>query len=202
MIAGILGANALLGEPFIQEEILEIAVEIEGHPDNCAPALLGGLVVVAYDSDHNLVTQKFEIPSLTISIAVPHFNFRTQAAREALPKQVSLVDAVDNIGRAVLVTQALRQGDLALLGKVMEDKLHQPYRLPLIPGAKAAMQAAKEAGADAVALSGAGPSLAAFSKTNEGIISTAMVNAFAKEGIETRGYNLNVNPHGANTINL
>ena len=197
-----MGANPFLGDPLNQEEILELAIEIEGHPDNCAPALLGGLIVVAHDSDRNLVTQKFEIPPLTISIAVPQIDFPTQSARDALPDQITMQDAVDNIGRAVLVTQALRQGDLDLLGKVMEDKLHQPYRLPLIPGAQIAMQAAKDAGASAVALSGAGPSLAAFSKYDDGKISDAMVRAFAQEGIKARGYDLQVSPKGANSNNL
>jgi homoserine kinase len=202
VIAGILGANSLLEGALNQDDILKLAVEIEGHPDNCAPALLGGLVVVGYDLEGNLVTRKIVIPSLKISVAVPRFDFPTQTAREALPNQISLQDAAENIGRAVLVTQAFHQGDLGLLGKVMEDKLHQPYRLPLIPGAQAAMKAAREAGAAAVALSGAGPSLAAFSKNDAGKISDAMVKAFKEVGIKSHGYSLQISSQGGSAINL
>jgi homoserine kinase len=106
-------------------------------------------------------------------------------------------DAVHNISRAVLVTEAFRNGDMTLLGKVMTDALHQPYRLPLIPGAHAAMEAAKAAGANAVALSGAGPSLIAFSSKAEAGTGEAMKRAFESAGLMARVFLLKVSNEGA-----
>jgi len=106
-------------------------------------------------------------------------------------------DAVHNISRAVLVTEAFRNGDLDLLGKAMTDTLHQPYRLKLIPGAEAAMSAAQEAGASAVALSGAGPSLIAFASKAEAGIGESMKRAFEQAGLAARIFNLGVSGHGA-----
>src|SRR3989304_5148759 len=105
--------------------------------------------------------------SIHVTVVLPDFDFPTKQARAILPKQVERKDAIFNISRAVLVTEALRTGDLELLGIAMKDSLHQPYRLPLIPGAIAALEAGKKAGASAVALSGAGPALIAFSSKTE-----------------------------------
>jgi homoserine kinase len=206
VLAGLLGANVLLGEPFTREEILQVAAELEGHPDNVAPALLGGLVVSTMDEGrvlaHRFVADTQTAPKgyaslLHVTVVIPDFNFPTREARAALPKMVPLTDAVYNIGRAVLVAEALRTGDLGLLGQAMDDSLHEPYRLALIPGARAAMEAAKRAGAAAVALSGAGPSLAAFSAKHDGQIGAAMQRAFADVGLAARILELGVSEIGA-----
>jgi homoserine kinase len=196
LLAGLLGANALLGEPFSNEELLKVAVENEGHPDNVAPAMLGGLVVSA-SIDGKIITRKMNVAPLAAAIAMPNFHFPTKQARAALPKQIPIKDAVHNISRAVLVTKALECGDLELLGKVMDDALHQPYRLPLIPGAREAMDAAKEAGASAVALSGAGPSLIAFSAKEDAAIGEAMKREFESVGLTARIFELRVSDKGA-----
>jgi len=101
----------------------------------------------------------------------------------------------------VLVTEAFRNGDLTLLGEAMTDKLHQPYRLKLIPGAQSAMDVAKEAGANAVALSGAGPSLIAFSSKAEAGIGESMRRAFEAAGLTARIFNLGVSGRGAEIHN-
>ena len=205
-LTGLLAGNALLGNPFLKEELLGIASEMEGHPDNVAPALLGGLVVSTVEAGKvsaHKITEAENIPPIHITVALPDFHLPTQAARAALPKKVSMQDTVHNISRAVLVTEAFRNGDLALLGKAMTDRLHQPYRLPLIPGAQSAMDAAKEAGASAVALSGAGPSLIAFSSNAESAIpqrdtiGEAMMRAFEAAGLKTRIFYLGVSSRGA-----
>ena len=196
LLAGLLGANALLGEPFSRDELLKVAVENEGHPDNVAPAMLGGLVVSA-SIDGKIITRKMNVAPLAAAIAMPNFHFPTKQARAALPKQIPIKDAVHNISRAVLVTKALECGDLELLGKVMDDALHQPYRLPLIPGAREAMDAAKEAGASAVALSGAGPSLIAFSAKEDAAIGEAMKREFESVGLTARIFELRVSDKGA-----
>jgi len=199
-LAGMLGANALLGEPFSRQEILTMAVENEGHPDNVVPAMLGGLVASAFQ-DGKVVARKLVVSPLAITVVFPNFYFPTQAAREILPAYVAREDAVFNLSRAVLVIKALETGDLALLGEVMEDALHQPYRLPLIPGAREAMRAAREAGASAVALSGAGPSLIAFSgQPAEAQIGLAMQQAFAQAGLAARIFSLNISQSGASVV--
>src|SRR6476660_4079192 len=180
-LTGLLAANSLLGKPLSSEEVLNLATEMEGHPDNVAPAMLGGLVVSTIENG-NVVAHKIvgaeNAPSIFITVVVPEFHLPTQESRTALPQQVSLKNAVHNISRAVLVAEAFRNGDLDLLSKAMTDTLHQPHRLPLIPGAQVAMNSAREAGASAAALSGAGPSVIAFSSQQDPAIGEAMKRAF------------------------
>ena len=196
ILTGLLGANALLESPLSQQDILNLATEIEGHPDNVASALLGGLVVSTLEGNQ-VLARKLSIQPFFITIVLPDFNLPTQQARAALPKQVVLKDAVHNISRAVLVTEAVRTGELELLGKATQDSLHQPYRLPLIPGAQAAMDSMLRAGASAVTLSGAGPSLIAFSSKQETAIGEAAKRAFVEAGLNARVYKLQVSRRGA-----
>lgn len=201
ILTGLLAGNALLENPFSREEVLNLACEMEGHPDNVAPAMMGGLVVSTVEGG-KVIAQKIvgaaspSRPPLHVTIALPNFYLPTKQARAALPKKVSMKNAIHNISRTALVVDALRVGDLELLGKVMTDKLHQPYRLKLIPGAVSAMEAAKEAGASAVALSGAGPSLIAFS-TGEAGIGESMKRAYEAAGVEARIFRLGVVSRGA-----
>jgi homoserine kinase len=200
MLTGMLGANALLGEPFSREEILKLAIETEGHPDNVAPAMLGGLVASIIHESHvvslRLSLTGTHIP-IHITVVFPDFDFPTKQARALLPKQIDRKDAIYNISRAVIVTEAFRQGDLNMLAEAMTDRLHQPYRLPLIPGAQAAIGAMKGAGASAVALSGAGPSLIAFSTKRETSIGKAGQQAFLEAGLSSRIFKLKINRKGA-----
>jgi homoserine kinase len=199
-LTGLLAANSLLGKPLSSAEILDLATEMEGHPDNVAPALLGGLVVSTMEHG-NVVAHKIveaeNAPALCITVVFPEFHLPTQESRTALPQQVSLKDAVHNISRTVLVAEAFRNGNVELLGKAMTDTLHQPHRLPLIPGAQAAMDAAKAAGAAAAALSGAGPSVIAFSSKQDSAIGEAMKRAFEERGLQARIFPLKMSNHGA-----
>lgn len=197
ILTGLLAGNALLGNPLLNEEILNLASDMEGHPDNVAPALLGGLVVSTMHAGKVIAHSIPMGMDAHITIVLPDFHLPTKQARAALPKRITMKNAVHNISRAVLVTEAFRTGDLSLLGKVMTDTLHQPYRLPLIPGAHSALDAAKEAGADAVALSGAGPSLIAFSSKAEEGIGEAMKRMFESAGLQARIFNLKVSTTGA-----
>lgn len=198
-LAGILGGNALLGFPLSTEELLSIGNEIEGHLDNITPALLGGLTIVTQTKER-IITQKIQIPQLTVVVVFPEIDFPTNSARHILPEQASYTDIVFNLGRVPLVVEALRSGDFNLLINVMQDRLHQPYRLPLIPGAEQALKTAFSLGAPA-ALSGAGPSLVAFAKTIEaekiaGVLQTEFENA----GVNSRRYLLSVSSEGAEII--
>lgn len=195
-LTGLLAANALTQSALPEAEILNLATEIEGHSDNAAPALLGGLVV-STPGEGKMIVRKLPIAALDVTVVVPDFHFPTKQARNALPEQVKRKDAIYNLSRAVLVTEAFRTGDLSLLGEAMTDRLHQPYRMPLIPGAQAALDAMKRAGASAVALSGAGPSLIAFSSKRERVIGEAGRRAFAESGLGARFFELKISPNGA-----
>jgi homoserine kinase len=185
IVAGLCGANEMLGKPLNQNEILKLANEMEGHPDNVAPALLGGLVVSVM-AGAEIISRRYEIPAWTIVIVKPNVEWLTRTARAVLPKSVSRADAVYNLGRGTLVVDALRNGDLDLLQKVMDDRIHQPYRLKHITGGASAYKAAKQFGA--AALSGAGPSIIAFVESqNAERAMRAMTSKFEERGIESRG---------------
>lgn len=200
LLTGFLGANALLESPLSDEEILKLAIETEGHPDNVAPAMLGGLVASIVHDDRVL---SIKLPAranrspIHVTIVLPDFDFPTHEARKLLPPNVSREDAIFNISRSIMVTEALRTGDLELLGKAMEDKLHQPFRLPIIPGAQDALIAAKRNGANAVALSGAGPSLIAFASKENPKIGKSMQDTFTKSGVSSRIFELGTSYEGA-----
>jgi len=197
-LAGILAANTLLGEPADRDEVLRLAAEVEGHPDNVAAALFGGLVMVVRNGDR-LLTRRVEIPPLSVALAVPELDVSTSALRAELPGTVSRADAVFNLGRTALVVQALQDGDLELLGLVMEDKLHQSHRLAHIPGGAEAMAAARAAGAAAVALSGSGPSLIAFvpAGTSAADVAAVMAAALGEAGVPARQLVLATTAEGA-----
>ena len=196
--AGLLAANTLLGHPFERAALLEMAADMEGHPDNVAATILGGLTIVVRRRER-LLTKKILVPEVHMALVVPELPFSTKAARAGLPQQVSMQDAVFNLGRTPLVVEALRTGDLELLHDVMEDRLHQAARLKLIPGAPVAWEAAQRAGAAAVAVSGSGPSLIAFVGlgTDALRVARAMSEAFAGEGVGARPLGLRASASGA-----
>ena len=164
---------------------MNLAAEIEGHPDNVAAALLGGLVVSA-TTEKEIIARSYEVPALTVVIVKPDVHWQTHTARSVLPKSVSRADAIFNIGRTALVIDALRRGDLDLLQKVMADRIHQSYRLKHIPAGVSAYKTAKQFGA--AALSGAGPSIICFvPQENAEPAKEKIIDVFAKQGIEARG---------------
>lgn len=184
IVAGLFGANEMLGKPLGETDLLKIATEMEGHPDNVAPALFGGLVVSVTTRDE-IITKRYEIPELTLVIVKPLVEWPTKIARAVLPKSVSRADAIHNIGRAALVVDALCTGDLNLLQKVMEDRVHQPYRLRHISGGTAAYKVARQFGA--AALSGAGPSIIVFVKPGDAERAKIEIKkVYEERGIQTR----------------
>ena len=161
IVAGILGANALLGNKLTRRQMLTLATSIEGHPDNVAPAMLGGFVTSAYDEGQVYSVKKNISDDLAFAAFIPNFKLLTEKARAALPAQVSHKDAVYNLSRAALATAAFCDGEYELLRVATKDKLHQQYRLPLIPGGEEIFELAHELGAYAVYISGAGPTIMA-----------------------------------------
>ena len=199
--AGLLGANALLGRPFDTDRVLGLAAAMEGHPDNVAAAMLGGLTIVVQRPDRLLI-KKILVPEVHVALAVPDLPFSTDAARAELPTEVTMADAVFNLQRTPLVVEALRTADLELLSQVMDDRLHQASRLKRIPGGRAAWVAAQSAGAPAVAISGSGPSLIAFVSlaTDATRIARAMAEAFAAEGVTAIPLGLSASAVGATVL--
>ena len=160
-VAGIMGANALLGEKLTERQMLTLATAIEGHPDNVAPAMLGGFVTSVIDEGQVYSVKKDIDPELAFAAFVPDFRLLTSKARAALPAMVSHKDAVYNLSRAALATAAFCEGNYALLGVATKDVLHQKYRLPLIEGGDDVFELAQDLGAQAVYISGAGPTIMA-----------------------------------------
>ncbi|MGZ4199271.1 MAG: homoserine kinase [Thermoleophilia bacterium] len=198
IVTGLLGANELLGRPVGAATILALATEVEGHADNVAAALYGGLAVVV-NGEEGLLTERIEVRPVEVALAVSQIEYSTRASRAELPTHVALADAVYNMGRAALVVEALRRGDLELLGKAMDDRLHQARRLERMPGGPEAMAAAREAGAAAVAVSGSGPSLIAFPAPGAAVddVAAAMVAALARAGVRSRPFSLATSDCGA-----
>lgn len=195
VVGGLAAANALIDGGLSRDDLLRLAYELEGHPDNAAAALFGGLTLVSATAEELLV-RSLPVPAMKVVIALPDVRLSTADARAALPEQVPLKDAVFNIGRAVFTVQALTTGDFELLRWAVADKLHQPYRRKLIPGYEAVVAEARKAGAVAVALSGAGPSLMAFASDKHWDIAAAMKAAFEANGVACRTFALPVDRQG------
>ena len=172
-----------------------MATNLEGHPDNVAPAVFGGLVLGVQAAD-GLFVEEIAIAPLRVAVILPDYQLLTSAARAVLPGQVAMKDAIFNSSRIGLLIRALESGDYEKLRVAMEDRLHQPYRIPLIPGMKEAFAAARQAGAAGVALSGAGPSLIAFAGEGHQAIADAAAVAFSQAGLSCRTWILTVDTRG------
>ena len=188
IVAGILGANALLGNPLTKRQMLTLATSIEGHPDNVAPAMLGGFVSSVFDEGQVFTARKEINEELAFAAFIPNFKLLTEKARAALPKNVDRRDAVYNLSRAALATAAFCDGDYELLRVATKDALHQQYRLPLIPGGERVFEIAWDLGAYAVYISGAGPTIMAvvhrdncefFEKAEEALLEQPETMAFS-----------------------
>lgn len=203
VVAGLLCASAILNISVTQQKLIEIATQIEGHPDNVAPCILGG-ATASLLQDGLVTTRQFTIAHFDLVLIHPVFVFPTRVARSAIPKMIPQSDAVFNIGHSILTLEALRTGDLDLLRVAMQDKIHQPYRLPLIPGAKEAIKAATQAGAVATVLSGAGPSLISFSPSpsHKQEIANAIQSAFSVKGLNSDSFFPEITLPGASIISL
>ena len=202
IVGGLVGANIISGSQLSEKELLNMAVDLEGHPDNVAPALLGGIVVSTTD-DGEVKYCKIDPPvKLKCVVAVPDFQLSTKLAREVLPQSISISDAVFNIGRTAMLVTALIKQDFSLLSTAMEDRIHQPYRANLIPGMKKVFAAARLAGARGITLSGAGPTLIAFCDDNTNLVASVMKKTFGESGIRVRVMTLEPNPVGAVAFNL
>ncbi|WP_313757853.1 homoserine kinase [Tissierella sp.] len=162
ILGGVMGANCLTGAPLSKEEILEIATEIEGHPDNIAPALFGGLVVSIME-DGKVIYNKFDVSTGIKFVAlIPDFTLSTKESRAVLPTAISHEDAIYNISRVSLLLSSLSNGRFDLLKYAVKDSIHQPYRGKLISGFYDIINKCEEIGCLGLYLSGAGPTIMAI----------------------------------------
>jgi homoserine kinase len=199
IVAGLMGANALVGEPLSKEKLLELAIDIEGHPDNVVPSLLGGLCMTAKAASQRWRVVRCEwTSSVKAVVAIPSIRLSTSEARRAMPKTIPVSDAVVNLGALTLLLQGLRTGNGDLISDGMHDRLHEPYRWRLIKGGDQVKQAAMDAGAWGCAISGAGPSVLALCAEDKGMaVSRAMVRAWEAAGVASRAPVLNVQTTGS-----
>ncbi len=181
---GIAGANYLLGGFLSPAQVLALGIESEGHPDNIVPALLGGCRLAA---DRDGVWTQCEVPwhsSIQPVIAVPNFELSTEAARQVLPASYSRADAIFNAAHLGLLVRGINEGRGDWLTTAMQDRIHQPYRMALIPGFEAVRSAAIEAGAYELVISGAGPTLLALAPRDQGAaVGEAMQAAWTAAGV-------------------
>lgn len=190
IIGGLLCANFILGNKLkIEKDILNMAVQIEGHPDNVAPAILGGIVSGVVKKEEDFKYIKIKPPkNLKAIVSIPDFYLSTEIARNILPKEITRKDAIFNISRAALLTSALFSNRLDLLEIATEDKIHQDYRAKFIPNLNQLFKETKKAGAYSVTISGAGSSILALTKDDKNIIekvSKAMHSSFKKKNINS-----------------
>lgn len=197
-VAGLWAGAHLLGLRRREDELEQLAVGLEGHPDNVAPAVHGGFTTCWKDDGGQTRVQPLELhPSLSAVVCVPAFELATKKARAALPKTVSYADAIHNLSRAFVLPRALATGRVTHLQAMMADRLHQPFRAPLVPGLGEAIAAAGKAGALGAALSGSGPTVFAFVHDEDaGRVGEAMKRAFAKKKVASRWLALQVDRRG------
>ena len=182
-VAGLLAANVLLQKPLPTEHLLNLASRLEGHADNAAPALLGGLqVVVRHGDDLNHIN--VPLPSdLKVVLFIPDFSMPTEESRRSLPETISREDAVHNISNTALLIASLATGKLDLLSIASRDRLHQPTRANFFPAMNDLLKTACEAGGLCAYLSGGGSTICALATDNEEAIATAMVETATHQGI-------------------
>lgn len=195
---GVFLANELLNAHLSRDAMLNIAVEIEGHPDNVSAALMGGLTVNCFDAERRVRCRSVKLRApLAVVTCSPHFQVQTKQARKILPSSVPLKDAVTNIENAASLVAALMSGDLAALQYVTADRLHEQYRSALIPGYDAVRSAALSAGALSFNISGAGPTVFAFAAENASAVASAMQAAFRSAGQDSTPEVMTVENDGA-----
>ena len=198
-VGGLLAGNALAGSPLDADAVLALAARAEGHPDNVAAALLGGLTV-AYGGPAGARALSLPVPpALRWVVLVPQVTMATSEARAVLPPSVTRADAVFNVQRVALLLASLQAGRPDLLSVALEDRLHEPYRLRLFPWMLDATAAARGAGALGCVLSGAGPSLLAVVSGDgrAAAVGRAMEDVLARAGVGGTARALDVDAHGA-----
>ncbi|GIO87122.1 homoserine kinase [Paenibacillus faecis] len=205
IVGALYAANLLIGSPLTREQLFDMATALEHHPDNVGASLYGGIITAVWDGVRATALRIEPPEELDVLVAIPDFQLSTTAAREALPKQVSLGDAVYNVSRASLLTGALASGRLDLVAEAMRDRLHQPYRAALVPGMARILEEAPRHGAIGAALSGAGPTILALTNRNNRQgeeLRNFLLEVLQSEGISATTLWLKPCTHGAAEITM
>jgi len=195
--AGIVAANALMDKPLTDDQLLSVGAELEGHADNIAPALFGGMQITVHDADTWLRLRVPLASGLKIVLFVPDLEMPTRESRARLPQRLSREDAIFNVGRAALLVAALGQGTWDLLDTATQDRLHQRSRAEFFPALDDIIEAAKDAGAHGAYLSGGGSAIAAFTTEDEERVARLMQQAAVARGFS--GRSLITEPSAAGT---
>ena len=201
LASGVFLANLLMDQPFSREEILNITADMEGHPDNAAPAILGGFCM-AVIKNGKVIAERIDIPSSWKAVVtIPDFELHTEKARGVLPKGYKREDVVYNIGAVSFLMAGFMYQKPEYLQLGLDDRIHVPYRLDLIPGSRQVISKAEKAGAFGVTISGSGPTMIAFApedKSDE--IGLAMVSGFEEAHISSRYMILSFDQTGISAI--
>ncbi|ALF56475.1 serine kinase [Nostoc piscinale CENA21] len=198
IVGGLVAANQLAGEPLSQVQVMEIAIAMEGHPDNVVPALIGGCRLAATSETGWEICDVPWHENIIPVVAIPDFELSTSEARRVLPTEFSRADAIFNTAHLGLLLRGLETGNPKWLKAALQDKLHQPYRKALIPGYDAVNAAAVAAGAYGMVISGAGPTLLALSDVaHSQAVELAMVSAWKAAGIDAEVRSLALDTKGA-----
>ena len=198
IVAGLLGGFLLLGETPKTDTLLRLSTELEGHPDNVTPALLGGFTVAATGESGEVLYQKLTVAPLSAVVGIPDFHLSTHAMRQALPETVPLADAVRQVQRVSLLTAALQNGAFELLNEATQDLLFTPPRAPFMPYLYDAFAVGRANGAYCCMISGAGPTvLALCAESDAATVQRAWQALFSQKEIPARVLVLPVDHTGA-----
>lgn len=203
IVGGLLGANAVAGNPFDQDQLLSMAIALEGHPDNVAPALLGGCqLAVGTDNGYQLVALPWPETFIPV-VVIPDFELSTEAARAVLPSQYGRGAAIFNASHLALLVQAFNQQRGDWLALALQDQIHQPYRQGLIPAYAKLQQAAIESGAYNLVISGAGPTLLAIAPPDKApAVAEKLTHTWEQAGITAESHCLSLDYQGAQVFEV
>ena len=200
IVAGLIGANEMMDKPFTRDELLKMAVDIEGHPDNVAPAILGGMVVAIIDG-HKVYYERVKVQSdIKFVPIIPDFTLSTKDAREVLPEKITIKDGVYNVGRVALMVTALTNHNYYLLRIACKDSFHENYRSKLINGFDEVKEESYKLGALASYLSGAGSTIMALVSKKEVGFSNKMKKFLEENSLNWDVYELSIDNLGATVI--
>ncbi len=194
---GLVAANSLCGGMFGDDELLEMAATIEGHPDNVVAALRGGLQLVVTDEERLYAAPVPAPDGLSAVLFIPDFRIATADARAVLPAQVSLEDAVFNAGRAALLIAGMATDRPEYFKLATQDRLHQPYRQSLFPAMKVIFRAALDSGSLGVFLSGSGSTVLALAAGREMTVAYEMAEAARQAGVQGQVRVVGISSRGA-----
>jgi homoserine kinase len=204
IVGGLVGANQLAGELLDNVELMNLAIAMEGHPDNVVPALLGGCRLSASAEEAMEEWEVCDIPwhnDIVPVVAIPDFELSTQEARRVLPSHYSRADAIFNIAHLGLLLRGLETGQSDWLRASLDDRIHQPYRQTLIPGYESVRTAALALGAYGMVISGAGPTLLALANSASAqAVVAAMADAWKAKGITGQVRSLALDTQGARVL--